>query len=282
MVRVFMQQGMRCIGLEFQGRKAVAKFLSKTHSFFALDCSLLEVDGQHAVTDRMIYDQYRKVYATYHFASLQCKRLSFDDYFLMKESHKYKKDSPHFLKTLNDLRKMKREMGMSVQLLNDHRKQILKLREQETYTNSLPKLNQSKKSFFTDSVPYVYDHDSIHEVVKHLDKPAYSYYIEDGQEVKCSREKFEALPNIVQLYGVLEESYVLALERAVIPHGTDPKKAFDIALSKVCTSITSGWFREFAYENYHEVQAMYHKSFVDKFKIALDNSKIKPYVKGTY
>jgi hypothetical protein len=30
------------------------------------------------------------------------------------------------------------------------------------------------------------------------------------------------------------------------------------ALDKVCTSITSGWFREFAWQNYDEVVKIYH------------------------
>lgn len=43
-----------------------------------------------------------------------------------------------------------------------------------------------------------------------------------------------------------------------------------MALEKVCTSITSGWFREYAYENYYEVVAMYHKlgknDYIKRFK----------------
>jgi hypothetical protein len=86
---------------------------------------------------------------------------------------------------------------------------------------------------------------------------------------------FDNLPDIVKLYGVLEESYVLALERAVIPLNVSADRAFEIALEKVCTSITSGWFREFAWENYDEVKKLYHESYVNKFNIALVVGKIK-------
>lgn len=153
---------------------------------------------------------------------------------------------------------------------------IMKRREMATYKKA-PNLNQGKATFFTDNVKYIYDHDTIHDAIKHLDKPAYTYYMLDGAEVMCDKQKFNDCPNIVRLYGVLEESYVLALERAVIPYNTERKKAFDIALEKVCTTITSGWFRDFAYENYEKVQDLYHHSYVEKFQDALNCGKIKPF-----
>lgn len=97
-----------------------------------------------------------------------------------------------------------------------------------------------------------------------------------------SRQKFESLPRRVRLNGVLEESYVLALERAIIPHDVDPEKAFLMALSKVCTSITSGWFREFAWENYHAVRRLYDPTFVDKFRHALSAGNVKNYQGKAY
>lgn len=83
-----------------------------------------------------------------------------------------------------------------------------------------------------------------------------------------SKDKFFSCHPNVQLYGVLEEAYVLALERHQIPNNfkPDPKASFDIALEKICTSITSGWFREFAWENYYKVQELYSPNYVTKFK----------------
>ena len=114
------------------------------------------------------------------------------------------------------------------------------------------------------------------------DVPAYTRYMIDGAQVLTSREKFDKLPRIQRLNGVLEESYVLALERSIIPHGNEPKAAFDMALSKVCTSITSGWFRDFAWENYDDVQALYNGDFVEKFESALAQGLILPYNNSNY
>ena len=134
-----------------------------------------------------------------------------------------------------------------------------------------------KENFFTNNVKYVYDHDTIHAAVKLLDRPAYTYYMQDGAEVNCDKIKFYEQPEIVRLCGVLEESYVLALERSVIPFKSDPDKAFKMALQKVCTSITGGWFREYAWQNYDKVLELYHKSYVDKFNVALSKGEILPF-----
>lgn len=88
---------------------------------------------------------------------------------------------------------------------------------------------------------------------------------------------FFAQPENIRLLGVLEESYVLAIERAIVPHNTPPKKAFNIALSKVASSITSGWFREYAWENYDAVQALYSDDYVKRFQKAVENGIVRPY-----
>lgn len=202
--------------------------------------------------------------------------------YLLKYSHRFKKDSAHFEKTRADLFAFEKKYpGIRERVLGSPTLfPILQRRELATYTNQLPKLNQTKTQFFTDSVPYKYDHDSIHEAVKHLEKPAYQFYMAEGAQVLCSKAKWDALPEQTKLFGVLEESYVLAIERAIVPFSTEPHKAFKKALEKVCTSITSGWFREFAWENYYTVLSMYDEGFVLKFMVAQLKGEIKPYRGG--
>lgn len=161
--------------------------------------------------------------------------------------------------------------------LDDELSQIIAERTSITYKKTPRLQNMQKENFFTNNVNYTYDHDTIHVAVKLLDRPAYTYYMQDGAEVNCDKRKFEEQPEVVRLYGVLEESYVLALERSVIPFKSDPDKAFKMALQKVCTSITGGWFREYAWQNYDKVLELYHKSYVDKFNIALSKGEILPF-----
>ncbi len=191
----------------------------------------------------------------------------------MKMSHRYKKDSPAFLKTMQDIRYLRDKMGVCAY------SNWVKAREKLTL-GSHPKLNVCKSEFFTDSVPYKYDHDSLHEAVKILDRPAYTYYMQDGADVMCDQYKWDKLPRWHKLIGVLEEASVLALERAIIPCNTPAQTALDIALEKVCTSITSGWFREFAWENYDTVQAMFDPdALMGMYRKGLSNATIKPFNK---
>lgn len=204
----------------------------------------------------------------------------------LKLSHKYKKNSRHFLKTMRDIQHLK-SLGYKVpKLLSDW----LKDRKKETYDYKHPKLEGgvTKTDFFKDDgIRYVYDHDAIHVAVKHLDKPAYRFFQPEGEQVGTSKEDFFAQERMVQLLAVLEESYVLSLERSIVPFDLfndeeKCRKAFLMALSKVCTSITSGWFRKFAWDNYDAVLELYNIEYVYRFQAAVNAGKVAPYEKPSY
>jgi len=200
--------------------------------------------------------------------------------YMLKMSHRYLKNSPHFLKTMSDIH-MLRKLGCEIP---KSWKKWYKKRIKATYTYSHPKLNVSKKNFFSDdNIDYVYDHDSIHEAVKHLDTPAYDKFKPDSAEVFTSKDMFFKMPKTWQLLATLEESYVLSLERAIIPFDIKDeegrKRAFNTALMKVCTSITSGWFREFSWENYYTVLGMYDQEYVERFWKAVSEDRVKPFKK---
>ncbi len=196
--------------------------------------------------------------------------------YALKMSHRYLKDSPHFLKTMRDIQEMRNNGAIiPLQYLNWYKR-----REKETYHYQHPNLNRSKKDFFTmdAGVPYKYDHDSIHRAVALFDKPAYNYYKPDENDVLTSKSMFFALDEKYRLAGVIEECYVLALERSIIPYpDTAPKWSFDKALEKVCTSITSGWFREYSWESYDKIQDMYDPEYVNWFKNGLESGVVKNY-----
>lgn len=201
-----------------------------------------------------------------------------DVLYLLKMSHRYKKNSPHFFKTMNDIHYM-RSLGAKIPTELEN---VFKLREKETYDYSHPNLDVKSKDFFKgDEVPYVYDHDTIHEAVAVLGVPAYKSYMKDDSEVMTSKEKFFAQENHIRLLGVYEESCVLALERSQIPFNFEvpARQSFVMALSKVCTSITSGWFREYAWENFGVVMKFYDSmgetDYIERFKANQD--LVKPF-----
>lgn len=74
---------------------------------------------------------------------------------------------------------------------------------------------------------------------------------------------------------------MLALERSQIPHPGKwtPEKSFMFALEKVCTSITSGWWREYAWEHHEDAVSLYESArtdYVDRFKQALAAGVVRP------
>jgi len=140
------------------------------------------------------------------------------------------------------------------------------------------KLDQNKKDFFrTKGVTYIYDHDSIHRSISFYKEPIYLRYLKEKETVLCDKEKWEALSNIDKKKAVLEEAYVISIERYLTKKSLKTRKeAFETSLEKICTTLCKGWFRKFAYENYIEIYNMYNENFYDKFLNDLKKGLILP------
>lgn len=200
---------------------------------------------------------------------------SIDVLYMLKMSHRYLRNSPHFLKTMRDIHELRR---MGAKIRPEH-EEFYARRMLDTYDYKHPSLMRNKEQFFSgDGVQYVYDHDSIHEAVAYPLVPAYRLYARDDHDVMSSREKFFAVDEATRLRGVIEEATVLALERSQIPFpgGMTPEQSFRMALMKVCTSITSGWFREYAWEHYDQAIAGYDPYYLGKFTFAVRQGRVKP------
>jgi hypothetical protein len=188
---------------------------------------------------------------------------------LLKESHKYK-DSVHFEKNrLDVIRHRRAHGGIKFDQFFPKLVDMLKRREDETYRPAV-KLNVSKDDFFSnDGIDYtICPHDDIHKIVKIADIPAYERIKIKEQDVLCSKKLWDISSHFTRFYCVIEEARVIAIERGVLPFGlinvTDEValKLFKTALQKICTTLCSGWFREFAWDNYDEI--INHHLAIDK------------------
>jgi hypothetical protein len=161
-----------------------------------------------------------------------------------------------------------------VDILSDITEINLKETEKRLGELKVVKLNKSVDRFFGQSSKKVmpfFIHDHIHMMVAHYDKPGYTYMQPDPMSVMCSKKLWDGFTEDLKMKTVLEESYVIALERLILPmifgggklHTT--KEAFIWALNRVCTTLCSGWFRDYATNHYFEIIMLYNEDYVIDF-----------------
>jgi hypothetical protein len=196
----------------------------------------------------------------------------------LKLSHRYY--PRNFKKHALDRAMLKHLLGSDA--LSDITTMRLKETEERIGKLKTPSLDKTAEDFFNDRVSNkLFVHDEIHAVMAHREKPMFEYYKKDASKVACSREKFEALPREARVQGVLEEAYVIALERMILPmifmqgRPSTASEAFDWALMRICTNLCSGWFREFANSNYRLIWLSRNEYYVEDFLKAFQEGKIR-------
>ena len=134
----------------------------------------------------------------------------------------------------------------------------------QAYPQGNPKLNKSNMDFFDDPVKKVYDHDFLHELYAYEDRPMFEKLKRPEQFdlAWCTKDLWNELSLAQKLQCVAEETYVIATERFMVPNNWDynTKRAYYNALKKVCTTLTSGWFRDFAIDNFPAIYDLYEGS----------------------
>ena len=147
-----------------------------------------------------------------------------------------------------------------------------------------PSLKKSTSKFFDQSegyVKYFYVHDDIHQVMSHYDRPIYEDMQTNSESAWCQKDLWENFTFEKKAKCVLEEAYVIALERKIIPmlNGigdvVSSKKALEWSLMRICTTLCSGWFRQFATDNYIKISEYINYQYVQKFLEAEQMGKIK-------
>jgi len=129
-----------------------------------------------------------------------------------------------------------------------------------------PSLRMSNEEFFDNPLTKLYDHDWLHTKAAYYNKPLYLQLKTDFSSAWCEKDLWDLLSTEDKFKCAAEEVYVIASERFLIPQKWPKNKelrSYMKALEKVCTTLTSGWFRDFALDNYVEMIAMFNK---DKFK----------------
>lgn len=142
------------------------------------------------------------------------------------------------------------------------------------FSKGHPKLNQSVADFFDDAVTKIYDHDYLHELLAYYDRPLYTKLQKDASKAWCDKDLWYNLSYQDKVRCVAEETKVISVERFLVPSNwtCSSKLAYMKSLEKVCTSLCSGWFRDFAIDNYPEVLAEYNPEQFVKVKHILERN----------
>lgn len=172
--------------------------------------------------------------------------------YVLKRSHIHR--PIHWRKNIDDLHSLKplADAEPAAELL-----ELLRERRAETDARApmrVPSLAMSNSDFFRQSriaVKQIYPHDAYHWAIAYEDRPMFSRLKRERGSARCERHLFDAMSEIQRLRCVREETMAIALERYIVPGQlTDAAEAYLAALERVSTTLTSGWFREFAIDNY--------------------------------
>jgi len=153
-----------------------------------------------------------------------------------------------------------------------------------------PTLRKTVEDFFGQSrgkVRSYFVHDDMHRAVAHYDEPLYLRMQPDRLMAACDRGLWERFSHGDKCRCVLEEAYVIALERRVLPalYGgsrvwSPAQEALDWALMRICTTLCSGWFRDFATRNYLEIRSAASPTYVEDFLSKVHTGQIEPISSG--
>ena len=151
-----------------------------------------------------------------------------------------------------------------------------------------PSLMKTTEKFFgqsEDLVPSVFVHDDIHRIMAHKEQPMYEYMKVKPEEVFCSHKGWKGFTEQEKAWTVLEEAYVIALERKILPmlYLKGPywsaEQAFKWAMKRICTNLCSGWFRQYACDYYNFIIQNYNEKYVNMFLTAVADKKLSQITK---
>lgn len=199
--------------------------------------------------------------------------------YLTKKSHIY---TPiHFDKNVLDYLKLYDVVDHSKLSQYEKYYNMRKDEVKERFDKRSPSLRMTNDEFFNRSkivVGYIFEHDDIHQAIKHYEKPVYEMMKTDFEQAWCEKDMFNALPHEYKIKCVQEEAYVIALERYIVlgkGNYQNPFVAYKDALARICTTLCSGFFREFALHNYKEIVEQYSSNYIAKFQYALEHGLVR-------
>lgn len=133
----------------------------------------------------------------------------------------------------------------------------------------MPNFDMKNEDFFKDKVKRAITHDDLHLLIKYGEVPAYSMIKEDISKAVCSEKMFNASSDELKKHVVLEEVFVIAIERY---YETFYKASISRAFKDLITRLFPEWLAVYTLDNYTELSAKAFNDFKEKDFV---NFKIK-------
>lgn len=250
------EEDLNSIGLSFNGKDQILK------------------DGVEYISDKLLNNErmsgYYSAYIKLRKTDTYVKVMDTTGLYICKRSHLHRpiKFARHIMQF--------QEIRALNPYLNDLDREVLINRTKltkEKFGDRTPKLNKTNDEFFDDFVSKYYIHDELHEIMAFGDQPVYEKLKHNPDLATCEKSLWLKLTYEEKNNCVTEEARVIALERFIIPKlilgqaHMPPTFAFDKSLEKICTTLTSGYFRDWAIDHWSQIrnnQGDYLKIFENK------------------
>jgi hypothetical protein len=220
-------------------------------------------------------------YQAYEKSENELKFASKETLFSIKKAHihfpiKFQKHIKDYCLLYDELK--------GIDVLKDITKKHFSDTEERLGKLKTPSLKKSVKSFFDQSNGFVtsyFIHDDIHRVMSHYDSPLYERMQSNKDNAICDKNLWEKFSFEDKCKCVLEEAMVIAIERKLLPmiFGQGPHCTSDEALEwsmmRICTTLCSGWFRQFGTDNYFRIYEYVNKDYFVNFLQKYKNGEIK-------
>lgn len=164
-----------------------------------------------------------------------------------KVSHSYW--DVHWMKTVKDIMWLK-ERGCKI--IPEVHSALIPVWE-DVHGKKRVKLNVKNEAFFKKTVERKYEHDWLHEKMAFDEQPMYRTLKKNLDMAWIDYGMWDKLPHDKKIQTVLEEAYVIALERHVLPGHLKHLSAYRRALKELITRLSKGWFPMFIVDNLKEI-----------------------------
>lgn len=181
---------------------------------------------------------------------LETNKMSLDILFTLKLSHILW--NIHWIKNIEDTKWFSKN---GTQLIPELHVMLVEQWKVTKNKRRTPNFELNNANFFYDKVKRTIDHDDLHQICKFYDRPIFERLKFDLNKAKIEESLFNTLSHDDKIKVVLEEMFVLTLERRYDMVRTNCKVACFRTLRELVTRLLPEWLAVFTAMNFKEIMS---------------------------